>query len=158
MKASFISGKAYWASVVAPNTTFDSDGTWKIDVYDMDKKSLATVKEDGLTIKNKDDDRGNFVTIKRDVRRVKGGVNRAPTLVDAQKRTMSDLVGNGSVVNVKYRPYTYDNKYGKGQGADLMGVQVIELVRYETDPEDEDEDFEVVSEGFSTEEEISFAS
>ena len=158
MKASFISGKACWASVVAPDTTFDSDGTWKINVYDMDAKSLATVKEDGLTIKNKDDERGDFVTIKRDVRRGKGGMNRAPTLVDAQKRTMSDLVGNGSVVNVKYRPYVYDNKFGKGKGADLMGVQVIELVRFDADPDEEDEDFEVVSDGFSTEEEISFAS
>ena len=158
MKASFISGKAYWASVVAPNTTFDSDGTWKLDVCNMDAKSLATVKEDGLTIKNKGDERGDFVTIKRDVRRGKGGMNRAPTLVDAQKRTMTDLVGNGSVVNVKYRPYVYDNKFGKGKGADLMGVQVIELVRFDADPDEEDEDFEVVSDGFSTEEEISFAS
>ena len=43
-------------------------------------------------------------------------------------------------------------------GADLMGVQVIELVRFDADPDEEDEDFEVVSDGFSTEEEISFAS
>ena len=28
-----ISGKAYWAHVVVPNTTFDSDGVWSIDVY-----------------------------------------------------------------------------------------------------------------------------
>ena len=39
-----ISGTAYWASLVAPNTTFDSDGVWSIDVCNLDKENLAIVK------------------------------------------------------------------------------------------------------------------
>ena len=27
-----LNGKAYWASVVSPNTTFDADGVYSIDV------------------------------------------------------------------------------------------------------------------------------
>ena len=40
---SVISGTAYWASISSPNTTFDSDGTWSIDVgnLDADNKALA---------------------------------------------------------------------------------------------------------------------
>ena len=63
-----ISGKAYWASVTNPNTTFDADGVWTIDVGNLDKKAIAQLKDEGLTIKNKGDDRGDFVSIKRIVR------------------------------------------------------------------------------------------
>ena len=38
-----ISGKAYWASVTNPNTTFDADGVWTIDVGNLDKKSIISL-------------------------------------------------------------------------------------------------------------------
>ncbi len=158
---SVISGKAYWASIVAPNTTFDSDGVWSIDVCNLDKKNLDIVKKDGLTVKNKGDDRGDFVTVKRKVRNQKSGeLNRAPTVVDAQKRTMMNTaVGNGSVVNVKYNPFDWDFGGRKGIGANLNAVQVIDLIPYSSD--NDGEDFEVVADGFSAEdsdEDITLAS
>ena len=158
---SVISGTAYWASIVAPNTTFDSDGVWSIDVCNLDKKNLDIVKKDGLTVKNKGDDRGDFVTIKRKVRNRKSGeLNRAPTLVDAQKRAMMNTaVGNGSVVNVKYNPYEWEFAGRKGIGANLNAIQVVDLVPYSSDSDGED--FEVVADGFSTEdsdEDITLAS
>ena len=161
---SVISGTAYWASIIAPNTTFDSDGVWSIDVCNLDKKNLDIVKKDGLTVKNKGDDRGDFVTAKRKVRNQKSGeLNRAPTLVDAQKRAMMNTaVGNGSVVNVKYNPYEWEFAGRKGIGANLNAIQVVDLVPYSpADLENELEDFEVVSNGFSTEdsdEDITLAS
>ena len=158
---SVISGKAYWASIVAPNTTFDSDGVWSIDVCNLDKKNLDIVKKDGLTVKNKGDDRGDFVTVKRKVRNQKSGeLNRAPTVVDAQKRAMMNTaVGNGSVVNVKYNPFDWDFGGRKGIGANLNAVQVIDLIPYSSD--NDGEDFEVVADGFSAEdsdEDITLAS
>ena len=158
---SVISGKAYWASIVAPNTTFDSDGVWSIDVCNLDKKNLGIVNKDGLTVKNKGDDRGDFVTVKRKVRNQKSGeLNRAPTVVDAQKRTMMNTaVGNGSVVNVKYNPFDWDFGGRKGIGANLNAVQVIDLIPYSSD--NDGEDFEVVADGFSAEdsdEDITLAS
>ena len=62
---SVISGIAYWAAITNPNTTFDPDGVWSIDVCNLDKKNLGIIEKDGLTVKNKGDDRGSFVTIKR---------------------------------------------------------------------------------------------
>ena len=158
---SVISGTAYWASIVAPNTTFDSDGVWSIDVCNLDKKNLDIVKKDGLTVKNKGDDRGDFVTVKRKVRNQKSGeLNRAPTVVDAQKRAMMNTaVGNGSVVNVKYNPYEWEFAGRKGIGANLNAIQVVDLVPYSSDSDGED--FEVVADGFSTEdsdEDITLAS
>ena len=156
---SVISGTAYWAAITNPNTTFDSDGVWSVDVADLDKKALDSIKNDGLSIKNKGDDRGDFITIKRKVRRKDGSLNRAPDLVDGQKRTMTNtLIGNGSKVNVHYTTYEWEFKGRPGVSADLRAVQVTELIPYNTEA---DEAFDVVDGGFVSEEgdeDIPFAS
>ena len=158
---SVIKGSAYWASIVSPNTTFDSDGVWSIDVGNLDKKNIEVAKNDGLEIKNKGDDRGDFVTVKRKVRRKDGGMNKAPEVKDAQKRTMiNTLIGNGSEVNVLYSTYEWEFKGRSGVSADLRAIQVTNLVPYNTDA-DADEAFEVVPDGFvsnEADEEVSFAS
>ena len=66
---SVITGKAYWCAITNPNTTFDTDGVWTVDVCNLDAKNIDVLKKDGLIVKNKGDDRGDFVTIKRKVRR-----------------------------------------------------------------------------------------
>ena len=158
---SVISGTAYWAAITNPNTTFDSDGVWTVDVSNLDKKNLAVVKKDGLAIKNKGDDRGDFVTVKRKVRRKDGGMNKAPEVVDAQKRNMiGTLIGNGSEVNVLYSTYEWEFKGRSGVSADLRAIQVTNLIPYNVDA-DADEAFEVVPDGFvsnEADEEVSFAS
>jgi len=158
---SVISGTAYWAYVNAPNTNFDSDGVWTINVGNLDKENIAIVQEDGLIVKNKGDEQGDFVTIKRKVRNQKTGeLNRAPTLVDAQKRTiMNTDVGPGSTVNVRYRAYDWDYSGRKGTSGYLLGVQVMDLLPLAS--KEDGEDFEVHAEGYSadeTDEEISLAS
>ena len=160
---SVISGKAYWAHVVVPNTRWDSDGVLSIDVYDMDDKSLAILKEDGLTLKNNGDARGDFIHIKCNVRNEKTGqLNKEPELKDAEKRPMLDKtlrVGHGSTVNVRYHPYSWDNQYGKGVGAELEATQVVEFIPFEG--RRDDEDFEVVPGGYTGEdldEDITLAS
>ena len=47
---SVINGKAYWAHVMSPNTTFDSDGVWSVDVCNLDKKNVDTVSYTHLTL------------------------------------------------------------------------------------------------------------
>ena len=62
-----INGTAYWASVTTPNTTFNEDGEWKIDVCNLSESTIANLVADGLEdrIKNKDDERGDYITLKR---------------------------------------------------------------------------------------------
>ena len=144
---SVINGKAYWAAIASPNTTFDPDGMWTVDVCNLDEKNVNLAKKDGLSIKNKGDDRGDFVTIKRKVRRKDGGMNRAPELMDAQKRTLSNvMIGNGSVVNVLYNTYDWEYRGRKGTSADLRSLQVVDLIPYNSDS---DEAFDVV-EGYNS--------
>ncbi len=114
------------------------------------------VKADGLTIKNKGDDRGDFVTIKRKVKRKDGNENAAPIVVDAQKRPLGIdvLIGNGSIVNVLYSTYDWEFKGRKGTSADLKSVQVTDLVPYESGPQ---EDFDVVKDGYIANQDTSAA-
>ena len=141
---SVISGKAFWASVVSPNTTFEP--VWSIDVT-LDAENKAIVEADGLKVKNKGDERGDFVTIKRKVQG-KTRENNPPVVVDAQKRPFPEgvKIGNGSVVNVQYKPYEWTWKGNSGIGADLSKIQVIELEEYQ---DNDDEDFDVVPSGYS---------
>ena len=153
---SVIQGKAYWASVMRPNTTFDSDGVWTVDVS-LDAKNKKIAEGDKLTIKNKGDDRGDYVTVKRNVRRKDGSFNKAPQVMDSQKRVMKEtLIGNGSDVCVLYSTYDWEVNGLSGTNADLRAIQVKNLVPYQNDTEDA---FDVVSDGFVSEEdeEISFA-
>jgi hypothetical protein len=128
-----LNGKAYWASVVSPNTTFDEDGVYSVDLaVDADNKKKA--EAEGLSIKNKGDDRGDFVTIKRKAKRKDGSPNKAPDVMDGMKRPLQNtLIGNGSDVNVLFKTYEWTHKpTGRsGKSADLQAIQVVNLVAYE---------------------------
>ena len=128
-----LNGKAYWASVVTPNTTFDADGVYSIDLA-VDDKTKKVAEGEGLTIKNKGDDRGNFVTFKRKAKRKDGNPNKAPEIMDNMKRPLQNtLIGNGSTVNVLFKTYEWNHKptNRSGKSADLQAVQVVNLIPYE---------------------------
>ena len=145
-----ISGTAYWASVITPNTKFDADGVWTIDVGNLDDLNKKKAQKDGLTVKNKGDEKEDFVTIKRKVRNAKGNLNRQPNVVDANKTLITEtMIGNGSKVNVLYEPFEWNFGGKTGVSADLRAVQVTELVPYTTE---EDDAFDVVPDGFTSDE------
>ena len=127
-----LNGKAYWASVVTPNTTFDEDGVYSIDLA-VDEENKKSAVAEGLSIKNKGDERGDFVTIKRKAKRKDGSANRAPDIMDNMKRPLQNtLIGNGSTVNVLFKTYEWNHKptNRSGKSADLQAVQVVNLITY----------------------------
>ena len=145
-----ISGTAYWASVITPNTKFDADGVWTIDIGNLDDLNKKKAQKDGLTVKNKGDEKEDFVTINRKVRNAKGNLNRQPNVVDATKRLITEtMIGNGSKVNVLYEPFEWNFGGKTGVSADLRAVQVTELVPYTTE---EDDAFDVIPDGFTSDE------
>lgn len=133
-----ITGKAYWAHVQSPNTTYEPE--WGIDVC-VDDKNREAIMKDGLDIKNKGDDRGDFVHIRQKVSRRDGTQNDAPVVVDAQKNPIDSLIGNGSLVNVLYTPFEWNMNGKSGTSAILKKVQVVDLVSY-------GEDLDVVAGGY----------
>ena len=128
-----LNGKAYWASVVTPNTTFDEDGVYSIDLA-VDEENKKSAVAEGLSIKNKGDERGDFVTIKRKAKRKDGSAIRAPDIMDNMKRPLQNtLIGNGSTVNVLFKTYEWNHKptTRRGKSTDLQAVQVVNLIPYE---------------------------
>ena len=144
----YLSGKCHYASVVEPNTTFEP--TWQIDIA-LDEESKKIVEEAGLNIKNKEDDRGEYVTLKRKVLRKDGSRRQAPSVKDSQNNPWAvededgklnyKLIGNGSTVNVKALPFDWNYAGKTGRSADLTAVQVVALIEYGND-------FDVVDGGY----------
>ena len=58
-----LKGKAYWAKLDRASNMFDTNKPrWSIDLA-LDKKSVNEVTEKGIPIKNKGDERGDFVLV-----------------------------------------------------------------------------------------------
>ena len=151
---SIISGEAYWAHIIVPNTKFNTDGEWSIEVCNLDETNRKIAEADGLTIKNKEDERGDFVTLKQ-YSRNKDGSFRDMSVKDSERNPFpsNKRVGNGSTVNASYYPKEY-TQYGGGVKGYLNGVQVVDLIEYSSD------DFDVVPGGYVNQDgnDIPFAS
>lgn len=123
-----LSGKAYWASIVEPNTTYEP--VWQVDVT-VDEETKQKLESIGLSVKNKGDDRGDFFSCRRKVVKRDGSKRDAPRVIDAKKMPWDNrLIGNGSAVKVKIQPYEYAYAGKAGVSADFMAMQVIDLVPY----------------------------
>ena len=144
---SIISGEAYWAHVMTPNTKFNPDGEWTVEICNLDTTNKKIAEADGLTLKNKGDERGDFVTLKQ-YARTQEGTFRPMKVTDSQRNPFptDKRVGNGSKVNASYFPKPYD-QFGGGVKGYLQCVQVLDLVEYNTD------DFDVVEGGYVNQEE-----
>jgi len=128
-----LEGKAYWASVTTPNTTFEPVYTVDLVVADDVANDFEArgfkVKE--LSVKDEGGNAtpiGRAITIKRKVNGPNGMVRNAPKLFDKNKDTLDTIVGNGSTVKVQYNEWETDNKYGQFKGLDFQAMQVLDLV------------------------------
>lgn len=143
---SVITGKAYWAFVHEENKTFEH--AWSIDIA-LDEANKAIIEADGLKYRNKGDERGDFITIKRKVEG-KNRPNDPPEVVDHMKRILAsekNFIGPGSVVNVQYKTYEWNYKGNSGIGADLQKIQLLEL---EELPDNQDDELPVVDSGYAS--------
>ncbi len=144
-------GIAMWAFTKNPDTKFDPQ--WRITLQ-LDDEEVKKLKAAGLKPKRNDDDVYEY-KFYRKVDRKSGGKNPAPRVVDANKNPFDELIGNGSLVNVQFVPFSWEFKGKKGMSADLVAVQVLNLVPYVGDLSTEDEFTSVGSEeSDSTEEDF----
>jgi|TARA_R110002020_G_scaffold366419_1_gene578489 hypothetical protein len=136
-----ISGKSFWAKLHQAQNPFDPDKPrWSIDVA-LDKKGVKQMESEGCNIKNKDDDRGDFVTIYKDQFLTDGTELPKPRVMDSQKNLINGtLIGNGSLVNVSYKPRSWTMGNRKGVRPVLRDVQVVKLVEYTAPDEFDVED------------------
>jgi hypothetical protein len=137
-KTLFLEGTAHWAHIRKPN---ELSGKYQLDLS-IDKKTETQLKAEGITIKNKGDDRGNFVTLTKSAMTKDGTELKGPLVIDAQKNALPEgtLIGNGSKVVVKSSPYEWSFKGKKGKSLGLTAIQVVDLVEYKSS----------ITEGFSS--------
>jgi hypothetical protein len=132
-----VSGKAYWASVTSPNTTFEP--VYTVDLV-VDDKTADDFQARGYKVKEltiNEEPVGRAITIKRKVNGADGRTRQAPKLFDKDKVPMDEVVGNGSEVKVQYAEWETSNKYGDFKGLDFQAMQVINLVSYRSGDGDE---------------------
>ena len=150
-KTYFISGEAYWAHILRPNTKWKPEGEYSIEVCNLDEENLKIAKESGLVIKNKSDERGQFISLKGYATH-QDGSPKGLVVKDSQRNPfVSDsLVGNGSKINAKYKAIAYTYNGSPGIRGNLEQVQIVELVPY-----GDGSDFDVVADGYVSPENVS---
>lgn len=119
-----------WASVIEPNTRFEPQ--WEI-VALLDDQQAAELAAEGLKIKVKDDGQKTYRFKRKTQGRKKTGETydkKAPRVVDASRDPFSELIGNGSLVNIQYAVTEWPMHGQMVISADLEGVQVIEHVPF----------------------------
>src|SRR6056300_1787769 len=125
-----VEGKAYWASITRPNEKFEP--MWRLDLA-VDDATASEFQKQGFSIGETSVDNEtikNIIKFKRKVSKDNCDKNQQPQLVDAEKKPLDKIVGNGSKVKVMYKSYDWNFKGKKGMGLDLQAVQVIDLVEY----------------------------
>lgn len=133
--------KIYWAKVIgAPVAGYDEGSKeWSFDISVDDatvdgKPAMEVLKAAGLgpRIKNKGDDKGNFLHLKRNAVKKDGEAAKPIRVVDNQNNVWGEeLIGNGSIVNVQ----TDLGEYGTGKAKKItmrpLALQVWQHQKYE---------------------------
>jgi hypothetical protein len=120
-----VTGTAYWASVLTPNTKFEP--VYSVDLV-IDQATADKFAAKGVPIKQMDE--GPAIVIKRKVNKAKGGTRLPPTLVDRRAIPLNAMVGNGSKVKVQYEAFDWEYAGKTGTSLDFVGMQVLELIEY----------------------------
>lgn len=151
MKTYFIRGVASWAKVFgAPRENNFGKKQWSIEV-EPDKASMATLKEAGLTKKLRDPadndtvHKGKYIAFYQDAKKADGTDADPIRVVNSdgnEWRKEDGLIGNGSIVDVKFVVKDYGP--GKQKGVYIRAIRVMKLVKFTPQdfaPVGEDDEF-----------------
>lgn len=122
-------GKAFWSKVYPE---LAQENKYSIDLSLLDDKAVKFCKQLGLKVKKateEGDTRGEYISLWNYATNF-DGTPKTLKVVDASLNTMKEAIGNGSMVHVEFKPkdWKYNNK--KGIRAELLAVQVEELIPY----------------------------
>jgi hypothetical protein len=133
----YVRGVAHWAKVIGEpkKNNFDDYREWTIDVS-MEDEDIKLFKKLGVADRVKDpksgDDRGPFYTFKQREFRADGTKNDPIRIVDAKNQPWPEgkLIGNGSIVEVKFKFQPADGR--KKAGIYIRAIRVLKLVEYKS--------------------------
>jgi len=116
-----IEATAFWFSFLEKNEMSDK---YQVDISELSEEHVDRLEGMGVSVKNKGDDRGYFVTAKSS--------KFAPHVEDDMGFKMTEAVGNGSKCTFIVKPFDYNFKGKTGVSLGLSKARVNDLVRYET--------------------------
>jgi hypothetical protein len=131
----FLSGKIYWAKVLRdPVPNYGGDAReWTFE-FEPDEKGVATLEKHGLAdrLKNKYEDRGAFLTLRKKEFNAQGEPNKPIRVYDSEdgEWDQSKLIGNGSAVDVKLDIRDYG--VGKKKGVYPVAIRISDHVAYQS--------------------------
>lgn len=133
-----ITGKMFWSKVVGAPRANKFNPTvpqWGFDLS-IDGKTANELVEKGMKktyLRDKQDERGTFLTFTRDSVKKDGTPGKAYRIVDAKKNPWPDdvLIGNGSVANVVVTLNERNFRGEKFLKPSAVALQIWELQKYD---------------------------
>ena len=121
-----VKGTAYWAQLDQIN---QYSGKYQVDVSNLSANAVEALQERGISVKNKGDDRGFFITCK----------SKFP--IEAADKTGESLqgvkIGNGSGITAVISSHEWTSPQGrKGVSPNLKKLVITDLKIYEKGGED----------------------
>lgn len=128
-----LEAKAFYAKVVGkPKPGYDKTKLeWSIDAAISSDTRKTLIKQGvGDYVKNKGDDRGDFITFKRPATKADGTPGKPIRVVDNRDQPwdQSVFIGNGSTVHIQY---ALNEKAAGGIKPGLIAIQVWKHIPYE---------------------------
>jgi|TARA_R110000796_G_scaffold193274_1_gene309812 hypothetical protein len=115
-----INATAFWFSFLEKNAMSEK---YQVDISELSEEHVDRLEGMGVSVKNKGDDRGYFVTAK--------STNKQPHVEDVEGFTVTKPVGNGSKCTFIVKPYDYNFKGKIGVSLGLSKVRVDDHVAFE---------------------------
>ena len=125
-----------------PNATFDvNNPTWEVQIRTRDKKVAKQWKDLNINVKTDDDDDGVFykANMKKKTKKANGDPQNPVKLMGGDLSDIDpNILGNGSIGNVRIYQYEYKVGTREGIASMLMAVQVTTLKEYTPKPREDD--------------------
>ena len=123
----FVDVTLYWAFLTEKNDLSDK---YQVDLCNLTDQQVEKLEDLGLVVRNKGDDRGNFLTAKS---------ARYPiTPYTTSGDEIHDKVANGSKASVLFDTYDWNFKNKTGVSMAVKKLIVTDLIAYESEVSEED--------------------
>jgi len=122
-----IKATLFWAYLDKPN---DMSGKYQVDLCQLSPAAVERLTELGVSVANKDDDRGDYVTAK----------SQQPIFsYDTNGERITEVIGNGSKAEPVVDTFSWTFKNKEGVSVSLKKLVITDLEIYESVPDFDDD-------------------
>ena len=108
-------------------------GKYQVDLVNLDDEQVKQIEETGVQVRNKNDDKGFFVTCKSSNYAI------VPYTKSGDAIPADVKVGNGTKANILLKPYSWKSPTGtKGMSLGIAKLVVTDLNEYKAELMEED--------------------